>query len=486
MPRVTRARRGTSTRYQTASTLDLVSHETPVHVVIQTEPSGAVYFHAKWRRRLPDGTSRQVKRSLGPAWLERGSDGWVKRKGRTPDGYLDERTATVKAAERRAEVEAAWEAEQASKDRPTVAVLFDRFLDHRERVKGTRPGTLRDYRSVLLGEYLAELRKRPAAEVDPAEVEAVLAAVAETGASARTVNKYRAILSAAWAWGMRPTGLKLPENPAKGTDRRREPARRTVDWYSVEEVEQLARTMASSDYRTLSDPKSEPENLADGADAQVELGPKRKLSERELEHRALCEQQDPQLIRLAAYAGLRLSEIVALTWDDVDFARRFIHVRSAVSGGQIVDSPKSGKHRQVPMSDRALVALDTLGKRRDFTGPADYVAVSALGERLQADALSRRFNAARDHAGLRELVFHHLRHTFGSMAVAGGVDLAQVKAAMGHSKIETTERYLHAKSGADVAAAFTRAQQGADPDHESRQGATSTEERQHESAPARQ
>lgn len=470
MPRGPRVRRGTSTRYQTVSTLDLVSHETPVHVVIQTEPSGAVYFHAKWRRRLPDGTSRQVKRSLGPAWLERKGDRWVKRKGRAPEGYLDERTATVRAAERRAEVEAAWETEQASKDRPTVAVLFDRFLDHRERVKGTRPGTLRDYRSVLLGEYLAELRKRPAAEVDPAEVEAVLAAVAETGASARTVNKYRAILSAAWAWGMRPTGLKLPENPAKGTDRRREPARRTVDWYSVEEVEQLARTMATSDYRDV--------------DSEGKAIERRKLSDAEQENRALCEQQDPQLIRLAAYAGLRLSEIVALTWDDVDFARRVIHVRAAVSGGQIVDAPKSGKHRQVPMSDRALVALDTLGKRRDFTGPTDYVAVSALGERLQADALSRRFNAARDHAGLRKLVFHHLRHTFGSMAVAGGVDLAQVKAAMGHSKIETTERYLHAKSGADVAAAFTRAQQGAtstsatqdaeDPT-QSRQGATKQE-----------
>lgn len=70
---------------------------------------------------------------------------------------------------------------------------------------------------------------------------------------------------------------------------------------------------------------------------------------------------------------------------------------------------------------------------------------------------------AREAAGLRALRFHDLRHTYGSLLVAGGVDLASVKAAMGHSRITTTERYLHARSAGELADRFTRALAGADP-----------------------
>ena len=47
--------------------------------------------------------------------------------------------------------------------------------------------------------------------------------------------------------------------------------------------------------------------------------------------------------------------------------------------------------------------------------------------------------------------FHDLRHTYGSLLVAGGIDLASVKAAMGHARLSTTERYLHARSATDLA-----------------------------------
>jgi integrase len=49
-----------------------------------------------------------------------------------------------------------------------------------------------------------------------------------------------------------------------------------------------------------------------------------------------------------------------------------------------------------------------------------------------------------------------VRHTYGSLLVAGGVDL-QVKAAMGNSRITTTERYLHARPATEEAARFTKA-----------------------------
>ena len=71
-----------------------------------------------------------------------------------------------------------------------------------------------------------------------------------------------------------------------------------------------------------------------------------------------------------------------------------------------------------------------------FCGPA--------GGPLDDSALRRRYNAARDAAGLPPLPFHHLRHTFATLAIRG-LDPATVQSLLGHSKITTTERYLHAR-----------------------------------------
>ena len=69
----------------------------------------------------------------------------------------------------------------------------------------------------------------------------------------------------------------------------------------------------------------------------------------------------------------------------------------------------------------------------------------------------RCYKRARDAAGLRPLRWHDLRHTFGSLLVAGGVDLVSIKDAMGHSQLTTTSRYLHARPATERAAAFTAA-----------------------------
>ena len=91
-----------------------------------------------------------------------------------------------------------------------------------------------------------------------------------------------------------------------------------------------------------------------------------------------------------------------------------------------------------------------------------------LGRRLDPSALRRRFERARDAAELEPLRFHALRHTYGSLLVAGGIDLASVKAAMGHSRISTTERYLHARPASELADKFTHALAGS-PERVARQ-----------------
>jgi site-specific recombinase XerD len=97
------------------------------------------------------------------------------------------------------------------------------------------------------------------------------------------------------------------------------------------------------------------------------------------------------------------------------------------------------------LAHAAAEALTRLRARGDHTSREDYVFCSRLGRRLDPSAVRRRFKAARDAAGLRPLRFHALRHAAGSL-VARHADARFVQEFLGHSRITTTERYMHAKA----------------------------------------
>jgi site-specific recombinase XerD len=86
-----------------------------------------------------------------------------------------------------------------------------------------------------------------------------------------------------------------------------------------------------------------------------------------------------------------------------------------------------------------------LQARIDYTSREDYVFCSRLGRRLDPSAVRRRFKGARDAIGLRPLRFHALRHAAGSL-IARHADARFVQEFLGHSRITTTERYMHAKA----------------------------------------
>ncbi len=140
---------------------------------------------------------------------------------------------------------------------------------------------------------------------------------------------------------------------------------------------------------------------------------------------------------------MRQGELRALRWCYVRFAHRTLVVVAGISAGY-ESSTKSGKWRAVPLTREAFVALDELSQREWFTGPDDFVFRGPAGDSIDDSALRRRYNAARDAAGPPKLPFHHLRHTFATPAIRG-LDPAPVQMLLGHSKITTTERYLHAR-----------------------------------------
>jgi integrase len=172
--------------------------------------------------------------------------------------------------------------------------------------------------------------------------------------------------------------------------------------------------------------------------------------------REAASQQDGAVYLTAAFTGLRLGELLALRWRDIDFAGSTIRVRASWAGSALT-TPKSGKVRAVPMAPDVAGAIARLSCRKNWVGEDDLVFAGEGGDHLDGSALRRRYKAALVAASLRPLRFHDLRHTFGTRMIAK-VDIRRVQEWMGHADVQTTMRYLHyaprAEDAALVAEAF--------------------------------
>ena len=378
----------------------------------------------------------------------REASSWRPRRGRVPADSLDERAAVVLMA---SVIEAYEEERRASAPsrRATFADAAALWLHHLEHVKGVKPSTLDDYR-YLLAPPDAPVRKRgrkPAARIMRAFGDRPLASITvgdvarylsglddDPTVAARTVNKHRQVLSSVFEHVMREDTFGLAFNPARSADKRREPDSRPIDFYEAEEVLALARAACAGLHRDPSRPA---------------------VSEGERADRQRCDEQDAALFIVAAFTGLRMGELLALCWRHVDFADAKLLVEASWSAGRLT-SPKSRKWRAVPLADQPAAVLAQLAARERFIGREDLVFCNEVGTYLDASALRRRYRRAQAAASLRPLRFHDLRHSFGSLVIRE-FDPASVKAFMGHAKITTTERYLHARPRRTDAARMTKA-----------------------------
>jgi integrase len=133
--------------------------------------------------------------------------------------------------------------------------------------------------------------------------------------------------------------------------------------------------------------------------------------------------------KLMANAGLRREEALKLRPEHVDIPGRMLHVLSSEAA-----RTKSGKWRQVPLSDAALDALSRL--------LAAHEASERVIPHVTGPSLSRAF--LRDAKALKlKGSLHSLRHSYGAHMVMAGVSIRALKDLMGHARIETTMIYAH-------------------------------------------
>lgn len=416
--------------------------QTNLVVLVRGGAGGVAYWDARWRCRLSASEPwKLIQRRIGKAWQEQDETGaWRKRRGRCPEGWLDERAANVAAvatmeAHARELALSADERRRAQEAAFTVRELGRQWLSWLTEVRGAKPSTVVDYAFLLRepgqphrrgpgtspGRIMAAFGDRRAADVTVREVSKFLRSLDAAGLSARNINKHRQVLAAMFTYACREDAFNLPSNPVTATDKRREDPPPALDYYEVEEVEALARCCEHGEHRATREIFDPAELAARGAE----------------------DRQDAEAFRVLFYTGLRLGEVLTLRWEDVNLPDRLLLVRRGLSAGEET-LPKGRRHRFVPLSMPAAAAFARLGSRDEFIGPDDYVLANRLGRRLDGSALRRRYKRACAAAGLRPVRLHGLRHAAGSL-VARTSDAVFVRDFLGHAKLATTDRYLSAK-----------------------------------------
>lgn len=145
------------------------------------------------------------------------------------------------------------------------------------------------------------------------------------------------------------------------------------------------------------------------------------------------------LLLFALRTGLRLGELRALRWQDLNLAGRKLVVRRA-AWNSTIGSPKGGRPREVPLSEELLEMLRALDRSASQSA---LVFGHPSGRMYNRNEMKWPLWRACKTAGVRRIGWHVLRHTFASQLVMRGVPLKAVQELLGHRDIRTTMRYAH-------------------------------------------
>jgi integrase len=141
--------------------------------------------------------------------------------------------------------------------------------------------------------------------------------------------------------------------------------------------------------------------------------------------------------------GMRLGELLALHWGDIDWKSKYIHVQRAFRSGRITKT-KTNRSRRVDMSDQLYDELKDLYKRRKEEGlkagkgVPEEIVFHTNGEYTSQNTIRNIWKRMLKKAKLRDMRFHDIRHSFASLLLSNGESPVYVKEQLGHSSIQMT------------------------------------------------
>lgn len=145
--------------------------------------------------------------------------------------------------------------------------------------------------------------------------------------------------------------------------------------------------------------------------------------------------------------GLRLGEICALTWDDLDIENKTINVNKSVmrvNNKIVVNTPKTKSSiRKVKLCNECVELLLQL-KQKQIVESKYMFPSPVTGELRDTAAVTRRLHRIQDRAGIPRIRFHDLRHSFATLSLEQGVDIKTVSHMLGHTDAGfTMNTYMH-------------------------------------------
>ena len=267
------------------------------------------------------------------------------------------------------------------RDAPTVADLAQLYLDTHAKSKRPAPALTDKY--TIEKEILPAMGSLKVAEVKYSHVAKLHRKITERAPS--RANRVLALLNTMLGLAMRE-GMR-DDNPTKGVKRNLESPRER--FLSGDELIRLLDALA-----------------------------------------AHPDQSEANAVRLLMLTGARRGEVLSMTWEQIDFEKATWTKPSSHT--------KQKKLHHVPLS---APALQLLSKMQDGSN-SDYVFPGRDGHAHRVD-LKKPWAAICKAANIKGLRLHDLRHSFASVAAAGGASLPMIGKLLGHTQTATTARYAH-------------------------------------------
>jgi integrase len=267
---------------------------------------------------------------------------------------------------------------------PTMAELAERYIQV-HAIPKKRPSSARSDASNLANHVLPRLGTRTVVDVTRADIANLHYEMRDTpGAANRVLALISKMMNLAESWGIRQDG----SNPCRHVERY--PERKLERFLSNEELFRLGQALHEAERHQIEMP--------------VVVA----------------------AIRLLLFTGARLSEVLNLRWEQVDFERSLANLSESKTGKKVIFlSPP---------------ALEIIESRR---GTSDTWILEGREAGKALVNLRKPWHRIRAAAGLGDVRLHDLRHSFASVGAAGGFSLPIIGGLLGHKHPATTARYAH-------------------------------------------
>lgn len=145
------------------------------------------------------------------------------------------------------------------------------------------------------------------------------------------------------------------------------------------------------------------------------------------------------LFRLMIYSGIRRGEVLALTWNDINFKNKTLNIDKSLSIGLdykvILSTTKTEKSkREILLDDKTIINLKKLKLQKQ----SEIIFCNSKGDYRRLSDISDKLKQIIKHTNIKDIRVHDLRHTHASLLFASGANAKEVQDRLGHTDIKTT------------------------------------------------